>query len=115
VADSWRISGGQKIEGLEHLKQSIWDILMTPIGTRVLRRGYGSLVPSLIDKPMNPQIMIEIFSAIAIALDKWEPRFNLKLVSVDKVSPGHAEFSLKGTWFPDWPRTQNAREVELEI
>ena len=46
---------GQRLEPLAHLRQSIGDILSTPIGSRVMRREYGSLVPALIDKPKpNP-------------------------------------------------------------
>ncbi len=31
---------GKALEGLEHLKQSITDILTTPIGSRIMRREY---------------------------------------------------------------------------
>lgn len=34
---------GKTISGIEHLKQSIVDILTTPVGTRVMRRDYGSI------------------------------------------------------------------------
>uniref|UniRef100_UPI0026076D20 ATPase domain-containing protein n=1 Tax=uncultured Sphingobium sp. TaxID=316087 RepID=UPI0026076D20 len=30
------------------------DILTTPIGSRLMRRDYGSLIPELIDQPANP-------------------------------------------------------------
>ncbi len=32
---------GKELEGIEHLKQSIIDILTTPIGSRVMRRDYA--------------------------------------------------------------------------
>ena len=40
---------GKPLEGLDHLRQSIADILSTPIGTRVGRREYGSLLAELVD------------------------------------------------------------------
>ena len=38
-----------------HLVQSIGDILTTPLGSRVLRRSYGSELPDLIDQPIEPR------------------------------------------------------------
>jgi phage baseplate assembly protein W len=35
-------ANGQALSGLDHLRQSIRDILTTRIGTRVMRRDYGS-------------------------------------------------------------------------
>ena len=32
---------GKAITGVAHLTQSVADILLTPIGSRVMRRGYG--------------------------------------------------------------------------
>ncbi len=44
---------GKELEGIEHLKQSIIDILTTPIGSRIMRREYGSRLFELIDRPIN--------------------------------------------------------------
>ena len=44
---------GQSLSGLDHLRQSIADILSTPLNTRVMRRDYGSRLPELIDQPIN--------------------------------------------------------------
>ena len=40
---------GRAVADIEHLRQSISDILTTPMGTRIERRTYGSMVPDLID------------------------------------------------------------------
>ena len=45
--------GTGNLNDMEHLKQSVRDILTTPLASRVMRREYGSLVPDLIDEPMN--------------------------------------------------------------
>ena len=34
---------GLTVTDLEHISQSIGDILRTPVGSRVMRRDYGSL------------------------------------------------------------------------
>ncbi|MEN1410054.1 GPW/gp25 family protein, partial [Pseudomonas aeruginosa] len=44
---------GGAIDRLAHIRQSIADILTTRIGTRVMRREYGSQLPELIDAPFN--------------------------------------------------------------
>ena len=39
--------GTGNLNDMEHLKQSVRDILTTPLASRVMRREYGSLVPDL--------------------------------------------------------------------
>ncbi|MBB2777202.1 UNVERIFIED_ORG: phage baseplate assembly protein W, partial [Comamonas terrigena] len=38
---------GRRISGIDHVRQSVADILTTPLGSRLERRNYGSLLPSL--------------------------------------------------------------------
>ncbi|MDO5562511.1 MAG: GPW/gp25 family protein [Synergistaceae bacterium] len=80
-----------------HLEQSIHDILTTPIGTRVMRPEYGSDIPRLVDQPMNKAWQLQMFTAVASALDKWEPRIKLGKVSISSVGNGYAEISVKYT------------------
>lgn len=40
---------GRRITDMDHITQSITDIVTTPITTRCMRRGYGSLLSDLID------------------------------------------------------------------
>ena len=91
---------GHAITGLEHLRQSVGDILSTPIGSRVMRREYGSLVPELIDHPDNNASQVRLFSAVASALLRWEPRFRLTRVGVqrDAERPGYALIELHGSY-----------------
>ncbi|ELY5272404.1 baseplate assembly protein, partial [Yersinia enterocolitica] len=44
-------NAGQTITDADHISQSIADILITPVGSRVMRRAYGSLLSELIDQP----------------------------------------------------------------
>lgn len=82
------VSTGKAIGGMEHIKQSVADILTTPIGSRVMRREYGSLLPSLIDQPLTGATLLRIYSAVVVALNEWEPRIRLErivnLVHADK-------------------------------
>lgn len=95
-------STGKALGGLDHLKQSVIDILLTPIGTRVMRRDYGSRLFELIDAPMNGQTLIDIIAATAEALDKWEPRIVLERVVFDEAtSAGRISLTLFGKYRPD--------------
>ena len=73
---------GKAIDGDEHLRQSIADIILTPLGSRVLRRDYGSLLTELLDAPANKTTALRVYAAVATALRRWEPRLTLKRVQL---------------------------------
>ena len=56
---------GQALSGLDHLRQSIADILSTPLNTRVMRRDYGSRIPELIDQPITPRLSLGYWVGVA--------------------------------------------------
>lgn len=92
---------GKSLEGVGHLRQSVRDILTTPIGSRVMRRDYGSRLFELIDAPMNRSTMLDIYAATAEALARWEPRFKLQTVTASSASPGSVVLNLVGEYLPD--------------
>jgi phage baseplate assembly protein W len=75
-------TSGKLSTGTGHLAQSIGDILSTPIGTRVMRRDYGSALFELIDAPANALTRSRIYAATATALARWEPRIRLTRVTL---------------------------------
>lgn len=76
------VNTGRALTELDHVSQSIADILSTPIGTRLMRRDYGSLLTELIDQPGNDATSVRICAAIAGAIMKWEPRVRLSRVQL---------------------------------
>lgn len=80
----------------EHLRQSIRDILTTLVGTRICRRSYGSLVPNLIDQPCNDATKVRLFSAIATALIRFEPRVQVSSVRLISVTENGWQVELVG-------------------
>lgn len=69
---------GETIDSeIEHIKQSIADILLTAKGSRVMRRTYGSNLYKLIDKPISAQLLLQLSCACVIALTMWEPRIRV--------------------------------------
>lgn len=88
---------GMPLGGEAHLRQSIADILSTPIGTRVGRRDYGSLLPELIDQPVTPSSILRLYAATALALSRWERRLRLKRVTLSPGSrPGAVSLVIEG-------------------
>lgn len=89
---------GKAVDGAQHLAQSITDILTTPIGSRVMRRDYGSQLPALIDAPFNAATRIRLYAASATALMRWEPRIKLTRVRMSTIdSPGSVMVTIEGT------------------
>lgn len=92
---------GTALSGIDHLKQSVIDILTTPLGSRVMRRTYGSKLFFLVDAPMNRGTISAIRSATVDALDKWEPRIRVSSVTMSAGEPGSVELTIEGTYLPD--------------
>lgn len=73
-----------------------------------MRRDYGSRLPRLVDAPMNQETKLDIFAATAEAIQKWEPRFDLKATSITSSEPGILTLTLTGIYRPD------GKEITLE-
>jgi phage baseplate assembly protein W len=92
---------GKILAELEHLKQSIVDVLMTPIGSRIMLRDYGSKFFELIDSLINDRLKIQIYAATAEALAKWEPRFKCVKASISSIENGRIGLFLEGEYLPN--------------
>lgn len=77
---------GGYLNDIKHLKQSIIDILTTPIGSRVICRDYGSNLFQLIDMPINRELFSRIYATVADAIDKWEPRFKVEKIKINAIN-----------------------------
>ena len=88
---------GRTLTAAGHLAQSVADILTTPIGTRVMRREYGSQLADLIDWPLNSATRLQAYAATAMALMRWEPRIRLSRVSLAIEKGGSAVLDVEGT------------------
>lgn len=92
---------GTRLDGIDHLRQSIRDILTTPLGTRVMRRDYGSRLPALVDAPLNRGTILQLYAATAEALKKWEPRFQLSAIKAATSDGSGVTLDLTGIYKPD--------------
>jgi phage baseplate assembly protein W len=71
---------GKPLSGDAHLAQSVKDIITTPVGSRTMRRDYGSLIPRLIDAPINATTPMLVRAATVLAIRQWEPRLSIARV-----------------------------------
>ncbi|EOZ4725214.1 GPW/gp25 family protein [Pseudomonas aeruginosa] len=92
---------GQPLSGVAHLKQSIEDILTTPLGTRRMRPEYGSKLRRLVDLPVNDGWKSAVQAEVARALGRWEPRLRLERVRVVAVMGGRIDLELAGEYLGD--------------
>ena len=91
---------GRRLSGINHLRQSVRDILTTPIGTRVMRREYGSRLYELVDAPVNSETMIDLYAATFEALQTWEPRIEVEQVRAEVQGPGRVVLTVEGVYIP---------------
>ena len=96
------VDTGAELAGFSHLEQSIRDILLTPKGSRVMLRDYGSDLFLLIDQPLNESTKMAIMAATVGALSTWEPRIQVQSVTV-AADPANGSISLNLTalYLPD--------------
>lgn len=99
---------GQALADTDHLRQSVRDILLTPQGSRIARREYGSLLFALIDQPQNPALRLQIMSAVYVALNRWEPRLTLDSITINGNFDGSMVVELTG-------HSNNGAPVSLSI
>lgn len=101
---------GRDLSGIEHIQQSVRDILGTPIGSRVMRREYGSLLPELLDQPLNDATLLRAYAASVMAIIRWEPRIRVQSIrrSLSHVTPGTAALSIYG-------QTRSGDDIALEV
>lgn len=90
LGKGWRfpvLPGGEHrnlsyLEGADKVKQSIWLILQTEPGERIMRPTFGCGLRRYLMKPNNSATWSGIKRDIERALGTWEPRIRLEEVKV---------------------------------
>lgn len=100
---------GKSLSGIDHLRQSIRDILTTPTGSRIGRHWYGCDLFKYVDAPVNRQTLAEMYRVVATALAgvnpvtglPVEPRFKLQSIIASSAAPGTLVLDLTGEYLPE--------------
>lgn len=87
---------GAALTDTDHIRQSVRDILVTPLGSRIARRDYGSLIFKLMDQPQNDATRLQVMAATYSALSKWEPRITLDTIGITSAFDGSMDVELTG-------------------
>lgn len=107
---------GRRIEGLDDIRQSIATILTTPQGSRIERRDFGSLLPSLIDQPTNKATVLRLMAATVMAITKWEPRIKPKTISIALGdTAGSLTITLQANRIDGWRATRVNMDVPITL
>ena len=64
------VKTGRTLRDRQHLAQSIADIVTTPLGSRVMRREYGSPMADLMDWPLNSATRLQAYAEARLALEE---------------------------------------------
>jgi phage baseplate assembly protein W len=65
------------------VRQSIYLIVMTVPGERVLRPEFGCRIHELIFDPLNSQTFITAKRYVEEAIRRWEPRIDVEELTID--------------------------------
>lgn len=88
---------GRAVTDVDHIQQSVSDILLTPVGARIARRNYGSLLFELIDQPQNEVTRLQVMAASYTAISRWEPRITLNSITLETTIDGKLTAEITGT------------------
>ncbi len=92
---------GEVLTGWDHCVQSIAFIIRTRVGSLIMLRAFGSLVPELQDQNATPRTIMQVYAAIAAALKEWEPGFRLRKIQMTRWgADGVFAFVIEGVFFP---------------
>ena len=83
VAPDPRVGGLQYMQGPEKVRQSIWIILDTEPGERIMRPTFGCGLRRYLMKPNTSSTRALIQHDVQLALSIFEPRVDLQEVRVD--------------------------------
>lgn len=98
---------GAILAGLDHLNQSIADIIGTRVDTRFIRRWYGGELMDLIDAPIHSGTIADFTFAVADCLGRHEDRITLTGVTFAQNAEGQLLIT------PEGMLTATGRQVVL--
>jgi len=81
------IGGVSQEENLELVKQSIIQILLTHLGSRVMRRDFGSRLRELVFDPNDELLDTELIALTKEAIERWEKRVRITNAQIVNKNP----------------------------
>ena len=92
---------GKALIGWPHVVQCLGVIFTTNFGERVMREGFGSLVPVVLGRNMTPREILPFWQAIWTSIDTFEPRYKVTSVQpIDLDRLGNLNLLIQGQYRP---------------
>lgn len=92
---------GLPLSGVDHVRQSIGDIVSTVPGERRMLPEYGCWVRRYVDLPVNEGWKGAVAAEVVRAVGRWEPRVTLDQVSVISILDGKITLRMQGEYIGD--------------
>lgn len=84
----------KKMKYLVSIEESIKDILLTPLGSRVMLPEYGSRLFELVDRRVDDEFRSDFAYYVISAINRWEKRVRIKKVLLKSFENNKFSFSL---------------------
>lgn len=92
---------GGRVDGWQHVIQSVQDVLTTRFGSRLMREWYGSLVLEALGRNITRNEIVPVIASITSALEQWEPRFFVEEVQIGgEIRAGRLTLTILGRYRP---------------
>ena len=79
---------------LADIKHSIKDILLTPLGSRVMLPEYGSRLFELIDRKIDDEFRADLACYVIEAVERWEKRAKIDEVRLISLAGSVLKFKI---------------------
>lgn len=92
---------GLTVTGWPAVFQSIGEIIITPLGVRIMHEWVGSEVPNALGRDASESRILSLIQSVAVAIDLFEPRFKVKKIPPLSLSlTGRLELRIIGEYYP---------------
>lgn len=79
---------------LVSIEESIKDILLTPLGSRVMLPNYGSRLFELVDRRVDDSFRADLAWYVIEAVGRWEKRVKIQKVKLNEFFNKNLSFTL---------------------
>ncbi|MCF1457746.1 MAG: baseplate assembly protein W [Shewanella sp.] len=94
---------GEVLTGIPYLRQRLKDVILTPLGSVVGRRDFGSRLFQMVDHNVDAGFQMDAYIRLAEAINNPAnglDDFRLSEMRMARMAPGHIEISLSGVYLP---------------
>ncbi len=92
---------GEPLEGIAYLKQRLRDVIITPLGSIVGARDFGSLLYQMLDKNLDSSFYMDAYVKLADAISNPAnglDDFKLSNMSIETVADQQIEITVSGSY-----------------